>query len=389
LIQVMHVITSLNIGGAELMLERLIEAHSGNPDYRHTVVSLKTAGKVGEQLKAMGIEVQAVEMHSLVDFPRALWHLVRLIRRRRPDVVQTWLYHADLLGGLAARLAGNRHVIWGVRCTAIPQRGLSLTRMVVWLCSLLSQLLPMVIVCCAESARTAHAKKGYAQRKMIVISNGYNLRLFNGNPNLRQQARAAFGFGDDEVIVGVVGRFDPLKDFRNFVISASALASKVEHVKFLMVGPGLDFRNQVLRTWIDDGKYSHKFVLAGESSDVPKCLAALDVFCLSSSYEGFPNVVCEAMAMGVPCVVTDVGDAARIVSDTGIVVAARDSIALAEGLQTMLSKAPIERARLGELARRRIQGHYSIETISAQFDAVYDQLADKLPSAAPKVAATN
>lgn len=236
---VMHVITSLNTGGAELMLKRLIAAHRGKPNYQHTVVVLKTIGEVGLQLQQLGIQVQALEMRSLLEFPRVLSQLLHRIRVARPDVVQTWMYHADLLGGLAARLAGNRHVIWSVRCSAIPQRGLSATRVIVSFCSWLSRFVPSVIVCCAESARIVHIEKGYDRTKMIVIPNGYDLRTFNRDPALRRRARDAFGFGEDDIVVGTVGRFDPLKDYGNFVRCAAVLASQAERVQFLMVGRDL------------------------------------------------------------------------------------------------------------------------------------------------------
>lgn len=383
----MHVITSLNTGGAEMMLQRLITAHRAKPNYQHTVVVLKQLGEVGLQLQQLGIQVQALEMRSLLEFPRVLWQLLQRIRAARPDVVQTWMYHADLLGGLAARLAGNRHVIWGVRCTAIPQRGLlSITRMIVSLCSWLSRFVPSVIVCCAESAKIVHIEKGYDRTKMVVIPNGYDLRTFNRDPALRRRARDAFGFVEDDIVVGTVGRFDPLKDYGNFVRCAAVLASEVERVQFLMVGRDLVRENQQLRAWVAEKGLAHKFVLAGERSDIPGCLTAMDVFCLSSIAEGFPNVVCEAMAMKVPCVVTNVGDAAEIVGDTGIVVAPRDPMGLVEGLRTMLNKGAVERSRLGDLARCRVEERYSIEAISARFETIYDRLSQKFPKESRQVA---
>lgn len=367
----MHVISSLNVGGAELMLKRLIEAQQRIGKNRHTVISLNGMGKVGQQLQSLEVEVQTLGMRSFLDIPRVLWQLTRQIRASRPDIVQTWMYHADLVGGLAARLAGNRHVIWGVRCSAIPQRGLSATRVVVFLCSRLSRFLPRVIVCCAESVRGAHVKIGYDRRKMAVIPNGFDLRQFTADLALRQQARGSFGFAEGDLVVGIVGRFDPLKDHRNFILSATTLARKVDRVKFLMVGRGLDSTNAMLQAWLHESEFGHKFVLAGEIGDVPRCLAAMDVFCLSSSNEGFPNVICEAMAMNVPCVVTDAGDAAEIVSDAGIVVAPYDSKALSDALQTMLGKSIAERLKLGKLARLRIEKDYSIEKIATQFDDLY------------------
>ena len=329
----------------------------------------------------MGVEVRALGMRSALDIPRVIWQLVRLISAARVDIVQTWMYHADLLGGLAARLGGNCKVIWGVRCSAIPQSGPSMTKTVVTLCSWMSHLLPDAIVCCAESARVAHAKKGYDQSKMIVIANGYMMGHFNRNPVRRQKIRVDFGFSDDDVVVGIVGRFDPLKDYKNFVCAATLVASNINYVKFLMIGRGINAENNQLKAWLYESGLAHKFVLADERSDIPDCLSAMDIFCLSSSKEGFPNVVCEAMAMSVPCVATDAGDAAEIVADTGIVIETSDSIALAGALQSMINIGVAERSRLGRLARLRIEKNYAIEITSSRFEVLYKQLLYGSPSA--------
>jgi glycosyltransferase involved in cell wall biosynthesis len=377
-LRILHIIIGLDTGGAEHMLKRLIESHGDNTDYVHSVISITKIGKVGEQLKTLGVEVQALGMRNFLDAPHVLWKLSRLIRAINPEIVQTWMYHADLFGGLAARLVGKRNVIWGIRGSAIPQKGLSATRMVVTLCSWTSHFLPSVIICCAEAALVAHVNRGYDQSKMIFIPNGYDLSRLHRNAKVRSKIRSELGV-DDCLVVGIVGRFDPLKDYRNFVIAASMLASRVDHVKFLMIGRDVVSTNLELNKWIAEGNYAHKYVLAGERDDIPGCLAAMDVFCLSSCQEGFPNVVCEAMAMNVPCVVTDVGDAAEIVSDTGIVVPSKDSTALAEALQAMIRMGVAKREYLGNLARLRIEENYSIETASARFELIYNQLIEKKP----------
>lgn len=356
------------------MLRRLAELQQRSTDCRHIVFSLTTIGKVGRQLRAAGVVVHAMGMRSALDVPRVLWQLTRIMRTAQPDIVQTWMYHADLLGGLAARFAGIKKVIWGIRCSAIPQRGLSATRMVILLCSWLSRTVPCMIVCCAESARAAHAEIGFDESRMMVIPNGYDLSLFNRTEAMRQRARKAFELRDDELVIGIVGRFDPLKDHENFILAAASVASKMPHVKFLMVGQGIDSSNSVLNGWLVKTGYADRFILAGERNDIPECLSAMDVFCLSSSKEGFPNVVCEAMAMKVPCVATDAGDAAAIVADTGIIVPPCNSTALAEAMQEMADNDAAERMRLGDLARRRIEERYSIEAVSVRYEKLYQRV---------------
>jgi glycosyltransferase involved in cell wall biosynthesis len=371
----MHVITDLDTGGAELMLKRLVEAQKRDSSYQHhTVVSLKEAGEVGRQLAKLGVEVRSLRMSSKMGFLRAIWRLAGWIRACRADIVQTWLYHADLIGGLASRLAGNCKLVWCVRNTATPQRGVSATGLAVWLCARLSGVLPDVIVCCAESARSTHEDKGYDATKMMVVPNGYDLQAFRETPELREQSRGRFGFGENESVVGTVGRFDRLKDYRNFVRAMAMLASELSDVKFLMVGRGLNDENDLLRSWLMESGMPERFVLAGERRDVAACLAAMDVFCLSSLAEAFPNVVCEAMAMKLPCVATDVGDVAKIVGETGIVVKPENPEEMAAGLREMLKKSVEERARIGATARERVRRNYSMEIVKPQFDAIYARL---------------
>ena len=373
--RVIHIIIGLETGGAERMLARLANYQNASPRQTHAVISLTTIGPIGRELIDAGVPVRSLGMRSLFDLPRTVVRLVRLLRAAKPDIVQTWMYHADLLGGVAARLAGGSRIVWGVRGSAIPQSGLSVTAMIVRLSASLSGVVPHRIVCCAERARIAHIEKGYSARRCVVIPNGYHVPSENRSSFLRQGAREEVGFKDGEFVIGVVGRFDPLKDYQNFVRAAAMVASRYRAARFLMVGRGLDYTNRTLTRWIADSGFADRFVLIGEWRDVTPWLAASDAFCLSSLKEGFPNAVCEAMAMQVPCLVTDAGDAAEIVGDTGIVVPPADSEALARGMVTLMRMPVAERTRRGALARLRIAERYSIEAVATRFGALYSELA--------------
>lgn len=376
-VHVCHIIVGLKVGGAELMLKRLVESHNCNPNYRHTVMSLTGIGTLGLQLQALGVDVHTLGMRSVLDILRVMWRLMRLIRTTRPDVVQTWMYHADLLGGVAARLAGNRNVIWGIRTTDVTAGGNPATAFVRQLCAWLSRTVPHTIVCAADASRRAHIAVGYDAARMVVVPNGFDLTRLVATPAQRNSLRLQSGFEQELVVVGYLGRFHPAKDQANFVRAAGLVARQFGNARFLMVGRGLDANNVQLAQWIRATRCADRFVLLGERADVPVCLAAMDLFCLSSRTEGFPNVVAEAMAMGLPCVITDVGDAAMLVADTGVVVPKEDSAALAFGLGQLLAMTPDARQQLGQKAKARIHAEFSIDRARERFESIYQRITRK------------
>jgi glycosyltransferase involved in cell wall biosynthesis len=374
--KLLHVIVALNADGAELMLQRLIESHIEQPRFRHIVCSLTTTGKVGEQLSARGIDVHVLGMRSALGFPRALWRLVKLIRTSRPDIIQTWMYHADFLGGLAGWLAAHKRIVWGVRTTEVKSGGSRATVLLRKICAWLSYFVPQTIVCAAEASRRAHVSVGYDARRMLVVPNGFDVARFCASPEQRAAIRSQCGFQSDSLVIGILGRFHPVKDHQNFVRAAGLLAARYPNVRFMMVGRELDADNRELAAWIGQTGHESRFALLGERSDVPAYLSAMDVFCLSSRTEGFPNVVGEAMAMGLPCVVTDVGDAAMLVTDTGVVVAKEDADALAAGLSRVIDMTPEGRARLGQMAKARIHAEFTMARARERFEDIYLRLVN-------------
>lgn len=369
--KVLHIIIGLDVGGAELMLKRLVESDPSNHAYRHAVVSLTDLGSLGEQIQSNGVEVYTLGMRTVFDIPLVLWRLICLIRATKPDIVQTWMYHSDLLGGLAARLVGSCSVIWNIRSTAIPQGTLSITFWLVRLCAICSYFIPDRIICCANTAKIAHVKLRYAAHKMTVIPNGYDFFAFKLNPNLRKKVRLELGFNDADIVIGAIGRFDPLKDFHNFVTAASYTAAERGDVRFLMVGRGNEWSNHMLRGWIKEVGLEKSFYLIGQQANIACLLSAMDIFCLSSASEAFPNVLVEAMAIGLPCVVTQAGDAASILDDDDFVVPVKDSVSLAGALLRMCDLNSIYRSTLGEKNAKKVREKYGIKKIWQKYKELY------------------
>ncbi len=375
--KILHIISGLNIGGAELMLKRLLVASQADDNYQHSVISLTGVGVVGLQLRTRGIHVTAMNMSSFLDAPRIFFQLMQRIKTINPDIVQTWMYHADLIGGVAARTAGYKNIIWGIRTTDVQAGGTRTTTMVRKLCAYVSHRVPDTIVCAAEASRKAHCLVGYDPSRMVVISNGFDLKRLVASGADRDALRASCGFTSAMKIIGTLGRFNPAKDHENFVRAAGLIANKYIDVQFLMVGRGLDANNNQLLKWIEKTGHPTSFVLLGERSDVPACLAAMDIFCLSSRTEGFPNVVGEAMAMGLPCVATDVGDAAMLVADTGIIVPKENADAFAHALETLLNMNRNAFQQLAEKAKKRIYTEFTIDRARVRFEEIYQRLFQK------------
>lgn len=373
-VKVTHVITGLNTGGAETMLLRLIEAMRG--EFEAEVISLTDAGPVGARIAELGVPVRALGMRRGVPSPLAVLRLARMLRESKPDVVQTWLYHADLIGGLAARLAGINRVIWGIHISFLDAKEKATTRWTVRASAWLSRFVPRRIVCCAESARQIHASIGYDPAKLTFIPNGFDTNAYRPNGDARLALRRELGVAPATQLIGCIARFHPQKDHATFIAAAKALHATMPDAHFVLCGDGLEATNEMLQSWIGDGAFAQRVHLLGRRSDVPSIAAALDVCTLSSAYgEAFPMVLGEAMACGVPCVATDVGDSALLIGNAGMVVAPRDARALATAWASLLRTSAEERAQLASSARQRIESHFSLAAIAGRYADEYRLVA--------------
>lgn len=374
--RIVFIITGLSTGGAEMMLFKVMERLDRHRFAPH-VISLTTLGELAPRIAALGIPVDAMGMKPGLPSPAGFFRLVRFLKRLKPDVVHTWMYHADLLGGLAARLAGVSAVGWCIRNSNLDKDKTKFsTRAVVGLCASISKWLPSRILSCSEKARKIHMACGYVAEKMLVVPNGFDLSKFKPDLDARFRVRAELGITDQTPLVGLIGRFDPQKNHAGFFEAAALLHRHMPQVHFLLAGHGVDVRNAALMQVIaQEGLLNNTHVL-GLRNDIPTLMAALDVLASSSSYgEAFPNVLGEAMACGVPCAVTDVGDSAYIVGDTGRVVATGDMAGLAHALAGILQLPTAERLALGAAARIRVATHFEIGHITRQYEAFYAELA--------------
>ena len=370
-----HIITSLSDGGAEAVLYRLC---TNDTHAKHTVISLMDMGKYGSLLQGAGIEVHCLNMPSgRVNFA-SLRKLYKLLKSLQPNAVQTWMYHADLIGGIIAKLAGIKHIYWNIRHTTLEKgQSKKSTILVAKLCALLSRFIPKKIICCAHKAVEIHAELGYQKSKMVVIGNGYQLEQFAPNADEGKKLRLELTLAEQETILGMVGRFDAQKDHLGLLSALNIIKNKIRNFNFLLIGRDLNSNNQILIKEINKFSLEQNIILLDQRTDIPTIMNALDIHVLSSSFgEAFPNVLCEAMACGTPCVTTDVGDAAFIVGNTGWVVPAKNPEALAEAILSAVNEKTSNKqswTNRKQACRNRIVENFSIEKMIEKYHQIWEE----------------
>lgn len=369
---VAHIITDLDVGGAERMLERLLPrlARTG---VHNVVICLRTPGPIGPRIEQAGTRVLSLHVSPALPNPLGALRLRQLLKDIRPDVVQTWLYHSDLAGLLGGFLAGVPKIVWNIRCAELNPRDHPRSLLMLLRVLALSSGLPAAVISNSESGRQAHERLGYAPRRWEIIPNGFDTDTFKPSADARRQLRSRLMLSEEAIIIGLLARYHPMKDHETFLKAASVALRERPDVQVVAAGRGVA-GNAALTALVRELGIESRVHLLDEWSDAPSFLAALDVAVSSSYSEAFPNVVAEAMACGTPCVVTDVGESAVIVGDTGVVVPPSDPDALAEGMSTCLRMTPSDRAALGAAARARIVENYSIDAAALQYRRLYDEV---------------
>ena len=369
--KILHIITGLNNGGAEASLFRLITNDTKNT---HIIISMMDEGKYAQPLQELGITVHCLNMPRGKIHYKGQQKLWQLLKEIKPDVVQTWMYHADLIGGIVAKSQAIP-CVWSLRNSDLsPQKTSLSTRAVVRLCALLSPVLPAKIISCAQQAATVHQKIGYKKNKFITIPNGYNFDQFCVKEADINTLSTSLNLPNNVPILGLVARFDPQKDHHNLIQALKIVHDQNVPFHCLLIGKDISSDNQELFSWVEQAGLIERISLLEQRDDIPLIMHRLDIHTSSSYGEAFPNVLAEAMACGTPCVTTNVGDAALIVGDTGWVVPPSDSKALANAILTALKEKeenPSAWQARKQAARQRIIDNFSIERMVAAYNQVW------------------
>ncbi len=311
----------------------------------------------------------AVRARMVAGAPRRLY---RILHRLQPDVVYSALTISDAIAWIATRRSRSR-LVWGWRSSRIesPEE-----RVASSFCRRVSRTVPMAIAN-SEAASSFHHAAGFRPRAVAVIPNGIDTQTFRFSSKARASLRGDWGLSETDKVVGSVGRLRPVKDHESLLLAAARLARLEPSIRVVVVGDGPTERKRALRELAEQLRISDRILWLGHRTDVSRIYSAFDVFCLSSRSESSPNVLGEAMACGVRCVTTDVGDARRIVGEHGIVVPTESAISLSDGLAEALAETDPGFARR---ARAHIEADFSLSRMVAETRSILERVREDPPS---------
>lgn len=371
-IGITHIIPSLDVGGAERMLIRLL-SQNGKERFIPSVISLMGEGELGPQIRDMDIPVRTVEMRSSIPQIKSIYRLSSHVNNLNPDLVVGWMYHGNLAATWAAFGGKRRPLIWNIRHSLIDiNLEKPMTRYVIKAGALLSRS-PQKIIYNSQVASLQHEKAGYQKNNRIVVPNGFELDRFIPDQKVRARIRKKLSIGSEDQVIGLVGRSHPTKNYKEFILSLARFKEKLAGVKIIIAGRGVDDKNGNLHQAVKQSSLSEIVILLPQTDQPEMLYQTFDLLALPSLTEAFPNVVGEAMACGVPCLVTDVGDASILVGDTGF-VSSRDMNEFTNILINLLNYSGQELKKLGAKARLRMLENYEISDVTKRYNEIFDEL---------------
>lgn len=373
-IEVLHSITSVDIGGAQSMLLALLA--TAGPRLRSRVLTLLDPQPGETSFRDHGIDVISLGMARSLPGPRQLARLARMRWTPAPHVHQGWMYHGNLAAtALHWRQTAPSALVWGVHHSLTDIRNeRPLTQRLIALSARLSRRAAAIVYVSSVSARQ-HEAMGFAPERTVVIPNGVDPALFKPDSAAVHRLRQLTGAPDGRALVGMVARLHPMKNHAGLIRAAGEAVRGGADLQLVLIGPDVGPADPAIADAIVGAELGDRISFLGARYDMPMLMPGFDVVVTASTFgESFPVVIAEAMAAGVPCIATDLGDCAMLIGDTGGIVPAGDAAALTAALSTWLTLPKDARRAVGIRARGRIRENFSIAASTHRYEALYEAL---------------
>ena len=370
---VLFLLRSFAVGGAERQL-CVLASGLQQSKYSVKVAVFYAGGPLEAEAKRMGIEIMDLKRKGRWDLLPFFLRLIKLIRTERPDVLHSYLQVPNLWAAFVKLVLPRTKVVWGIRASNVEWKHYGWQAQLTDRTEALLARIPNRIICNSRAGLLHAVKRGYPREKMSLIPNGFDTRHFIHDPKRGHQMREQWGVRENQKLIGIVGRVDPIKDYSSFLQACALLLAERRAVRFVCVGAGKEDLIAEYRELARSLHLNKYLIWAGEQEDMLSVYNALDILVMSSISEGLPNVVGEAMACGVPCVVTNVGDSAQLVGELGEIVPPQDSPALKQGILNLLTRLEKEGTSLNKAAARRINEHFNVEILVNRTAGLLDEL---------------
>ena len=375
--KILHIITTLGDGGAERTLYNICKNNSNN--HNQVVISLLDHGKYGQLLSQLGVKLYYLKMKPNIFFILKIFSLMQILYYEKPNIVQTWMYHSDFFGSIAAKLLGINNIFWNIRHADLHKN--QSNPKTIWIIKLLAKLswwIPKKIIINSKRSIKIHKKLGYCSKKLLFIPNGYDLSLLKPKKKISFSIRKKLNIKNKTPLLGFVGRYNPEKDHFNLLNSLYLLKNRNINFFCVLCGKGINYKNKKLVTIIKKLKLRNHINLMGTQNNISNFMSELDIHILSSNSESFPNVVAEAMACGTPCIVTNVGDAADIVGKTGWVVPPENPLVLAKITEKVLFEVSTKKWKKRCVQTRlRIKNNFDIDSMVKSYNKAWNKAYNK------------
>jgi glycosyltransferase involved in cell wall biosynthesis len=374
--KIIFIISGLLTGGAEIMLFNIV-SRINREEFNPIVVSLTTQGILGERIQELGIPVFALNMGvGNFNFIKSILKLIEIIKSEKPNIVHTWMYHADFIGGVIAYYCGIKTICWCIHHSNLNEKLNKLSIIILSkLCARISSIIPKKILTCSNAAKKMHISLGYDASKFVVVPNGVDIEKFKPDSAAHEIICRELNIDENSVLIGLIGRMDPLKNHEGFFEAAKYIHDHNPQAVFILAGKDVTEKNEVIERSLSKYNLRNVTHLLGLRSDISRIISGLDILVSSSMGEAFPNVIVEAMSCGVPCAVTNVGDSAFIVGNYGYVVNSGDMVGLANSIMRFLDLTISQRKEIGIQCRKRIVEEFEMGEIVRKYENFYKSSA--------------
>ena len=371
--KILLIIDSLEVGGAEVFLEDLTMQLILKHDIE--IVTLSSLGIIGNRMIESGIKVTNINFNSSIFPIRQFLFLYKYIKETKPDIVHTWMYFSNFLGGIAALLARVKNIIWSIHAFNISQGLLKKrTIFILKISAYLAYLIPKKIIFCSKESLKVHQKIRYPIKKLSVIPNAVDIKKFTFSLDERIATRKELKIPHESICIGMIGRYDPQKNQAGFIEAASLIINQKPDTYFFIAGRGVDKKNKNLTNLIASKELEKNFFLLGERSDIHRLLCAMDIFTLPSLGEAFPISLCEAMSCGIPCVASNVGDVEYILGNKKLLIKPGDIKELSSRILEIISLNDADKEIIGSELHKRIKDKFAIESVARTYSKFYDEI---------------